>query len=70
MNSYIQDDADNANDVDNATVVDENWSEYESNIIDGIVKPILASLNTSASQDEVDQVIMAVMMSICRLRCG
>ena len=55
MNINVQDD------TDDATVVDEKWSKDESQIIDGIVKPILASLKTSTSQKEVDPLIVASM---------
>ena len=67
MNTYPQDDV---IDADNATIVGECWSEDDSNIVNGLVKPILASLNTSASTDNVDQLIMKAMTSFCRLHCG
>ena len=69
----IQDDADNAgnvdnaNDADNTTVVEENWYKNGSSIIDDIIKPILASLNMSTSQDKVNPLNMVAIMSFRRL---
>ena len=67
MNTYIQD---NANNADNATAVDKDWSDDESNIIDGIVKPILASLNRCTSQNKVVQFSMSPVISFCQLLHG
>ena len=70
MNTYPQDYVINAEDADDVTVVNKCWSKDESNIFNGLVKPILASRNTSASTDNVGQLIMKSMTSFCQLRCG
>ena len=67
MITYPQDDV---IDADDATIVDECWSENESNIVNGLIKPIPALLNKSASTNNVDQLIMKAMISFHRLGCG
>ena len=67
MITYPQDDV---FDADDATIVDKCWSENESNIVNGLIKPFLALLNKSASKNNVDQLIMKSMISFHRLGCG
>ena len=65
MNTYAQDDVVDADNADDATIVNKYWSEDDSNVVNGPIKPILASLNTSASTDNVNQLIMKAMPSFC-----